>query len=241
MRFSFAHISDHHLLDNETDLLRGFSPGHSLRRTLEAVAKLGNEIDFLLCTGDVVEFPTKPAYKLAAQVFGSLKMPVYFQPGNHDDRDLFYKYVSPERASDSSFNHKGVRFIGLELGAGVNGDVQGESLRFLRNNLSGGPTILYTHHQLVPIGAAWLDAFLAPNIGELWTVLEGSSVLATISGHVHISYEEVKSGIAVYGTRSTAFQFARQDEPLTCLLPPHIRVLTIEEGIVSSRLIEVEL
>lgn len=40
---------------------------------------------------------------------------------------------------------------------------------------------------------------------------------------------------------STAFQFARQDDLLIALEPPHYRLVSIEDGILTSRLYEVDL
>lgn len=72
-------------------------------------------------------------------------------------------------------------------------------------------------------------------------MLAKKKVLATLSGHVHISYDQEVNAIQVLGTRSTAFPFTPQDEKLICLWPPHIRVVTVGGERARSRLIEVPL
>ncbi len=76
---------------------------------------------------------------------------------------------------------------------------------------------------------------------RFWELLAGKKVLATLSGHLHISYDQEINGIQVQGTRSTAFPFALQDEKLICLWPPQVRVVTIDGDELSSRLFEVPL
>ena len=66
-------------------------------------------------------------------------------------------------------------------------------------------------------------------------------ILGVISGHVHITYEKLVRGIPVFGLRSTAFPFALLDEPLYALLPPHYRLFTVRDGLLSGQVFEVPL
>jgi len=64
-------------------------------------------------------------------------------------------------------------------------------------------------------------------------------VLGILCGHTHMTYEEEYKGIPILGLRSTAFPFARTDEPLMLLAPPHYRVVHIQDGVLTSRIFEV--
>jgi len=66
-------------------------------------------------------------------------------------------------------------------------------------------------------------------------------VLGILCGHTHITYEEEYEGIPILGLRSTAFPFAKRDEMLMLLAPPHYRYVCVQDGILSSRIYEVPL
>ena len=175
---------------------------------------------------------------------GLSELPIYFLPGNHDDRENFYTLFAKEGQlglMNAAFEHKGVRFICLDLSPEVKGDMSEETLGFLREHLSDQPTIILTHHPLVKVGSKWLDKYLADNLDSFWELLKGKNIFGTLSGHVHISYAQQVNGIPVIGTRSTAFQFAPQDEKLIVLWPPHIRMVSVAGTSLSTRLIEVPL
>jgi Icc protein len=103
------------------------------------------------------------------------------------------------------------------------------------------PSILLMHHQPVRIGSAWLDSFVADNADRFWDVVREQNVLGIFCGHAHMTYETAVDGIPVYGLRSTIYQFARSDEPMLCLEPPHYRLVTVGSGRVSTQVFEVPL
>lgn len=263
MVFSFAHISDHHLLHREDELKLGFSPGHAFRKVLQIIGnQLAGEIDFVISGGDLVETADIESYEMAKRLLGLRpgntapgpgtlnaegihELPIYFLPGNHDDRKNFYHSLYPKQASrglmNASFEHRGIHFICLDLSPQVKGDMSEETFAFLSGQLSDKPSIILTHHPLVKVGAKWLDKYLADNLDRFWDLISKKKVLGTLSGHVHISYEQEVRGIKVMGTRSTAFPFAPQDEKLICLWPPQIRVVSVGNDSLSSRLIDVPL
>jgi Icc protein len=263
MAFSFAHISDHHLLHREDELKLGFSPGHAFRKVLQTFGdQLAGEIDFVVSSGDLVETADIESYEMAKRMMGLRAgdtapgpgtlnaegpggLPIYFLPGNHDDRENFYRCLYPKQVSyglmNVGFEYKGVQFLCLDLSPDVKGDMSDETFGFLRARLTDQPTIILTHHPLVKVGAKWLDKYLADNLDRFWTFVSKKKVLATLSGHVHISYEQELRGVQVMGTRSTAFPFATQDEKLICLWPPQIRVVSVDGDSLSSRLIDVPL
>jgi Icc protein len=145
-----------------------------------------------------------------------------------------------------AFQHKGVQFICLDWGAQPKAVASPELFDFLSQALESElPSVILTHHHLVPIGSRWLDEFIADDIDQFWEIVTAPGVshkvLGMICGHVHMTYEEQVAGIPVLGLRSTAFPFAHTDEPLRTLQPPHYRLVTIQDGILTSRIYEVPL
>ena len=136
--FSFIQITDHHLLETEEQLRDGFSPGYALRRVMKHIGEqTADKADFIISTGDLVEPCTDETYQCAVKLLGidtpaslpgpqhinveSLKnYPMYFLPGNHDDRNLFTHYLFPNSKAPGLYNftfaHKGVQFIFMDWG-----------------------------------------------------------------------------------------------------------------------------
>lgn len=266
--FAFIQITDHHLPEQETDLPRGFSPAYSLRIVLRHIAKnAGKHADFILSTGDLVDPATQLAYQNLCQMIklkpaqkppgpgwvtieGLQNQAIYFIPGNHDDRALFQQYLftqaSHQALINATFLHKGIQFVCLDMGADAKASLFDDTLIYLSQALDADlPTIVVTHHHVVPVGARWLDDFIADDIHKFWDLLTAGkhkkNILGLISAHSHITYDKVVDGISVFGVRSTAFPFALQDEPLLTLLPPQYRLFEITDGKLTSQVFEVEL
>ena len=223
--------------------------------------------DFIVSTGDLVEPRSQQAYQFIRQMLslrlvsdlpgpqpisieGLQDFPMVFLPGNHDDREFFfshlYRSVPHTSLMNVAFQHKGVQFICLDWGIQTKAVASPELFDFLRQALEVElPSVILTHHHLVPIGSRWLDKFIADDIDQFWEIVTAPGVshkvLGMICGHVHMTYEEQVEGIPVLGLRSTAFPFAHTDEPLTILEPPHYRLVTIQDGILTSRVYEVPL
>ncbi len=171
-------------------------------------------------------------------------MPIYFVPGNHDDRDLFFRYLSagtePMRLMNLAFEHKGIQFVCLDQGMKPKASAFPDTLDFLERSLaSGRPTVVLTHHHLVPVGSKMLDDFIADDVNQIWEIVSGRNVLAILYGHVHNTYEALVAGIPELGLRATSFQFALLDTPLIALQSPHYRLVTIQDGVLTSRVFEV--
>ena len=265
MNFSFIQITDHHLTGSDTELLNGFSTRHAFRSVFKHIAKnVGVNVDFVVSTGDIVDDPTELSYlsflqmintrNVSAKMPGPLlisaeglqDLPMYVLPGNHDDRNNFFKVLFPKSLSahlmNATFTHKGIQFICLDFGPHSKAIAHSETLDFLSRSLdSNSPSIILMHHQLVNIGSRWLDEFMADDIHKFWDILSGHHVLGIFCGHVHTTYERIVNDIPVYGLRSTACPFVLQDEPLACLLPPHYRLITINNERLSTQIFEVPL
>ncbi len=262
--FSFVQITDHHLLESEDAMRDGFSPAYSLRMVMRHISEhVASKIDFIVSTGDLVEPELETHYQSAAKLLGvnssatlpgpqhinieGLKdFPFYFLPGNHDDRALVTKYFFPESQSPKlynfSFEHKGVQFVFMDWGPRSKAHFFPETREFLANVLKAEmPSVIVCHQHVKRIGSRWLDAFLAENLNGFWDVVlpRQDNVLGILCGHVHITYEDEYRGVPIYGLSSTAFPFAKVDEPLVILAPPHYRYVRIEDGVMTTRIYKV--
>jgi len=231
-----------------------------MRHISENVA---NQVDFILSTGDLVEPETDENYQGAVKLLGinssaalpgpqrinieGMKdFPFYFLPGNHDDRALVTKYLFPESTAPTLYNltfaHKGVQFILMDWGPESKAHLFPETKDFLAKALQADmPSVLVCHQHVKRIGVRWLDNFLADNLDGFWDVVlpNKEKILAILSGHVHITYEDEYQGIPLLGLRSTAYPFAKTDEPTVILAPPHYRYLHVHDGVLTSRVYKV--
>ena len=262
--FSFIQITDHHLLETEEALREGFCPGHALRMVLRHISEYtADKADFIMTTGDLVEPDTDATYQCAMKLLGihapaaypgpqrinveGLKQyPMYFLPGNHDNRALMTKYLFPESQAPTLYNfnfeHKGVQFIFMDWALESKAHLFPETGKFLEKALQADlPSVIVCHQHVKKIGARWLDAFLADNLDEFWDVVlpNREKVLGILCGHVHITYEEEYKDIPILGLRSTAFPFAKTDEFQMIIVPPQYRFVHIHDGVLTSRIYKV--
>jgi 3',5'-cyclic AMP phosphodiesterase CpdA len=266
MTFSFVQISDHHLGETKDHLMYGFSTTYAFRAVMRHIAThVADDVDFIVSTGDLVREPTPAAYESARRLLnlevrpdsaapgpqlvsleGLTDVPMYFLPGNHDDRDNFFRYLFPQTSPrpwmNVTFQHQGVQFICLDWGAQDQAVLKPEMLDWLSDLLqSDQPALVLTHHHVSPLNVRWLDNFIAADIERFWDVVRDRNVLGVLCGHAHITYHDLVHGIPVLGVRATAYQFARQDTPLHVLAPPHYRLATVRQGRLTSRIFEVPL
>ena len=264
--FSFIQITDHHLLESEEALRDGFCPGHALRMVMRHISdNVADKADFIISTGDLVEPDTDATYQCAVKLLGIkakaalpgpqkinleglYDYPMYFLPGNHDKRDMFTRYLFPNSEApllyNFTFEHKGVQFIFMDWGSESKAFFFPETRVFLEEALQSElQSVIVCHQHVKKIGSRWLDNFLADNLDEFWDVVADSGVkdkvLAILCGHVHITYEDEQEGIPILGLRSTAYPFAKTDDPLVILAAPHYRYVRIQDGILTSRIYKV--
>lgn len=262
--FSFIQITDHHLLETEETLREGFCPGHAMRMVMRHISQnMADKVDFIISTGDLVEPDTDATYQGAIKLLGinspaalpgpqkinieGLRdFPMYFLPGNHDKREMFTRYLFPESQAPDLYNltfeHKGVQFIFMDWGPESKAHLFPETREFLLKALQKEiPSILVCHQHVKKIGSRWLDNFLADNLDEFWDVVlpQKEKVLGILNGHVHISYEDEYRGVPIYGLRSTAFPFAKVDDPVVILAAPHYRYVHINEDVMTTRIYKV--
>ncbi|HEY3474090.1 MAG TPA: metallophosphoesterase [Anaerolineales bacterium] len=266
MDFSFIQITDHHLLESEDAHREGFVPGHALRMVIRHIAEnTADKADFIISTGDLVEPPSDAAYQCAIRLLGlSASAPppgpqkvnaeglrdysMYFLPGNHDDREMMARSLFPDSQPvalyNFTFEHKGIQFILTDWGPESKAVFLPETREFLSQALQSElPSVIVCHQHVKPIGSRWLDRFIADEIDQFWQIVAApgvrEKVLGILCGHVHITYEDEYKGIQILGLRSTAYPFAMTEEVTVILAPPHYRFVSIQNGVLTSRIYKV--
>lgn len=203
---------------------------------------------------------------LHISIEGLRAMPFYVLPGNLDPREAFFRNMFPSigaihavgavqspsgsyRRDESPlqmnvvFAHKGVQFICVDWGAHNQAITTPAMLDFLAQALRNPlPSILLMHQHVVPVGLPLWDSWIADDIASFWAVLAGQNVLGIFSGHTHVTSKSRIGDVPIYGLRSTSYTFAQSGETILAVLrPPHYRVVTIANQILSTEIVEVPL
>jgi 3',5'-cyclic-AMP phosphodiesterase len=266
MDFSFIQITDHHLMESEGQIRQGFVPGHALRLVMKHIAEhVADKADFIISTGDLVEPPSEAAYECAIKLLGLAssavlpgpqhvtveglhEYPMYFLPGNHDDRELLTRCLFPDSKPvalyNFTFEHKGIQFVFMDWGPESKAVFLPETREFLSQALKSDlPSVIICHQHVKPIGSHWLDSFIADEIDQFWEIITQpgiqEKILGILCGHAHVTYQEEYKGIQILGLRSTAYPFAITDTPLLILAPPHYRFVSIQNNVLTSRIYKV--
>ncbi len=174
--------------------------------------------------------------------------PLYFLPGNHDDRGLVTRCLFPDSKPvalyNFTFEHKGVQFVFMDWGPESKAVFLPETRAFLSQALQSElPSVIVCHQQVKPIGSRWLDNFIADEIDDFWEIVTTPNIkdkiLGILCGHAHITYEDEYDGIQILGLRSTAYPFIKADSPIVTLAPPHYRFVSIQNNVLTSRIYKV--
>jgi len=255
-------------MDSADQSRQGFIPAPALRMVMRHISEnVASQADFIVSTGDLVEPATDAAYQVALDLWGLApstalpgplglnteglqNFPLYFLPGNHDDRLMLARYffpsLEPPALHNSIILHKGVQLVFMDWGPSIKAFLFPETREFLAQALEADfPSLIICHHHVKPVGSRWLDDFLADNLKEFWDIVTApdvkSKVLGIVCGHAHITYEAEQFGLPILGLRSTSFPFARVDDPVLVRSDPQYRLITIHDSALSSRVFTVPL
>jgi 3',5'-cyclic AMP phosphodiesterase CpdA len=223
--FTFAFLTDIHITPDR-------SAPEKFRRAIDTVNVL--KPDFVLTGGDLImdalwakRSRADSLYQLYISLIKGFQMPVYHTVGNHelyafytrdiDTTDLDYgdgmyrKYLGNPWYS---FDHKGWHFIVLKSieqtpGRTYQGEVSGEQLEWLRNDLamvdSLTPIAVSVHIPLITVYDQWREggqyvngpANVITNGREVMDLLRTRNIRLILQGHLHLLEEMVVDGVHV--------------------------------------------
>lgn len=211
-------ITDIHLGKRHGDDLLGMDADESLSDVLDLLNAENQEYDLVVVTGDITAGDHLQAYqRFLESVEKSLRAPFFCLTGNHDSLLLLKQALIPnpwEKIIDIG------RWRIIMLDSSVFGEVYGElaidELNFLRRALqqsAGRYVMVCLHHQPVPVGSAWVDAYVLKNAGDFFALLDQFPAVKTVVwGHVHQEFYLNRNGVELYSTPATCIQFAPQQD-----------------------------
>lgn len=208
------HVTDPHLFAGPDECLRGINTRAALQTVLDHIRASAWPADLVALTGDLVQDDSREAYGRVRDMFGSLQLPTYCVPGNHDVREFMRDVLrAPTFHYCDASTHGDWAIIGVDSGVDGKalGHVDSRELKRVASFLNGVDAehaLVCLHHPPVKVGSAWLDTVGLENSQEfLETIAASGKVRAVIFGHVHQAFDGEYAGISIVGTPSTCRQF----------------------------------
>lgn len=244
------HLTDPHLFADEDGEIYGVRTAKTFATTLQhALMTASKDIDAILVTGDIAEDGRPATYRRFRQQMAALDVPVLCLPGNHEDRAAMTRVLS-----DPPLQLCGARRLPpwhiVMLDSHLEGSDKGflsddELLRLERELIAaiGGHVLVCVHHQPVPVGSPWLDAYGIANADAFLPRLEAQgNVRAVLFGHVHQASDRLHRGIRMISSPSTCAQFTPDTERCVMdLSPPAFRWLQLHpDGRIETEVVWLE-
>lgn len=211
-------ITDSHLGQYEDETLLGLRTADSLTDVLTR-AQDEDRFDLVLSSGDISNDGTIGSYNRFIRAVRQAipNTPIAWLEGNHDDPACMYAM------STSSVLTKFLK-IGdwqlILLNSRVPFEERGElpqseldRLESLLEAEPHTPTMVFLHHQLVPVGSAWIDQYVVSNAADFFAITDRFTNIKAMSwGHVHQEFHAVRNGVDLIATPSTCVQFKPKND-----------------------------
>jgi 3',5'-cyclic AMP phosphodiesterase CpdA len=215
---TLVHLSDTHILPNETDRLQGVDTLQNVRDILQAIEQSGIHPDALVVSGDLANGGEPDSYRrLRAELdpaVARLGTQLIVAIGNHDARPAFRQAMLDTPPTEEPIDY--VRWIGdlrvvvldSTVPGAAYGEVRPQQLDWLSKELSTRAeegTLLVVHHPPVPDATPLAGLLTLHGADELESVIRGSDVVGVLAGHAHHAITAAFGGAFCYAAPATAY------------------------------------
>jgi 3',5'-cyclic-AMP phosphodiesterase len=212
--FNLLLISDCHLGKNPTENLGGVITAESLAHVLQEAISQETNFDLVLCSGDISNDGTQESYDRFVQLVQKHipSTPIAWLPGNHDDPAGMFNHLTAPPISDFvQLGNWRLILLNSRVPFEERGELSQNELNRLERILQEdphAPTLIFLHHQLVPVGSIWVDQYVVSNADKFFDIVDQYSNVRAVSwGHVHQEFLERRRGVDLIATPSTCVQF----------------------------------
>tara|TARA_R100001143_G_C3360641_1_gene135242 strand:+ start:323 stop:1141 length:819 start_codon:yes stop_codon:yes gene_type:complete len=209
-------ITDSHLFADENTELVGMNCQEGLTDVVELVKEHEDQIDAVLCTGDIAQDASLLAYNRFAEKIDELRSPQLWIPGNHDIPGRMQEALGAEHPA---LNHTlrlgkwGVVMLNSCVEGCIYGKLSESELEMLAKELKllhqeERYVLLAVHHNPVPVNAEWLQNHSMQETEEFFRIIDAyDNIKAVIFGHIHQDFKIVRNNVLMLGAPSTSIQF----------------------------------
>ncbi|MDZ7783245.1 MAG: 3',5'-cyclic-AMP phosphodiesterase [Halioglobus sp.] len=208
-------LTDTHLCRDRGGTLLGMDTDHSLQMVIDRVLRECDDIDLLLCTGDLADNGAAQAYRRLGEYVARFDCDSFWLPGNHDVRSQMVAelpggaYLCEEiRAANWQ-----IVMLDSQIPGEVGGELGARELERLDLALQAAReeqlySLVCLHHHPVPIDTRWLDEQVVADRAAFFEILDGySGVRGVLWGHIHQEIDRPRDGVRLLGSPSTCVQF----------------------------------
>lgn len=237
-------ITDCHLGRDEDESLLGLKTAESLADVLQRAVDCESSFDLVLCSGDMSNDATTASYEHFVQIVRRYfpKTPLAWLPGNHDDPAGMRAIRSTSPKTDYvTLGNWRIIMLNSRVPFEERGELPQSELDRLERLLASdptSPTLIFLHHQLVPVGSAWIDQYVVSNADAFFEITDRYNNIRAISwGHVHQEFFDVRKGVDLIATPSTCVQFKPlNDDFMVDKAMPGYRVYDLDSnGVYTTR------
>lgn len=239
-------ITDSHLFCDRDRIFDGLNTFETLKDVVELIRQQQQDIDYLLCTGDLTQDSSIEAYNSFQEAVGVLDAPQLWIPGNHDIRSQM-QHALPAGSDNLQRSVQLGNWRIIMLDSSVEGHVYGLldqkeladlELELADSERNNSHALICVHHNCLPVNAAWLQQHSLKNSDEMFSILEKfAHVRGILYGHIHQEFNAAWNNVKVMATPSTCIQFHPTNDNFTIdNLNPGYRWLELSpDGSIESR------
>lgn len=211
--FSFVQISDSHIGFNKP---ANPDVTATLQAAVDKINGMSTKPEFLIHTGDLTHLAKPSEFDTMDGVLQGLSSKdVFFVPGEHDvtgdDGKLYLERYGKKTKGRGwySFDHKGVRFVGLNNAAQLEGlgDLGAEQLAWLEKDVKGlsasTPIVVFAHIPLWSVYPEW--GWGTRDGAEALSHLKRFGSVTVLNGHIHQTVQKIEGRVTFHTAMSTAF------------------------------------
>jgi len=216
--FHLLQITDCHLGSQPDEALLGLNTDESFRDVLKLLHSQETP-DLIVATGDISNDGGVRSYERFLEFVREYfpDTPLAWLPGNHDDpTNMDQVKVLPIEAHCQAGGWNLI-LLDSKIPMEEGGELLDGELQRLEHELCKNPelpSIVFLHHQVVPVGSAWVDQYAVKNQNAFFDVIDRYRNVKAVSwGHVHQEFTGVRNDVSLIATPSTCVQFVPdQDE-----------------------------
>ena len=226
-------ITDTHLFGDPQQDLLGIRSWDSFQAVLTSVQQDQEPFDLVVVTGDISQDDSPASYQAFANAVQVFNRPVVWLPGNHDDGLIMPELLSQQPLSSANrvlSEHWQLLMLDSQVRGFTFGELAPQQLEFVSQSLAEYPdhyTLVFVHHNPVPVGSRWLDQHRMKNGEALLSLLaQHDNARGVVWGHVHQDWQQQRDHLHLIATPSTCIQFKPRSEQFALdKRPPGYRYL----------------
>ena len=227
-------ISDTHLMQSPHAQFVGMNPEDTFLGLMQHIQATHSPIDCLVHTGDLAQEAHPHTYTRYLEYMGSLKIPFYQTPGNHDDLNCF-PLQNYERVSVIDLKPWSIILINSAVKGRTDGCIAETDLQMLIYFLEQHQDrhiIVACHHHPIEMQSHWIDQHKLKNTPDFANVLKQyPNIKAVIHGHVHQEAHQKLGHIDIFSVPSTCVQFKPKSYNFALdAMAPGYRILKLHDN-----------